>query len=106
MLPASDVAVIRKLAHTIPARSNVFVFDFLIPFFHKHYNIWPTENQWENADLAIIPKNDFQKLGDHLPRVMKHPYRTVPLTDYTIFVTPAYEPYVKACTRKPTRNDT
>lgn len=95
MLPVSDVAVVKQLAHTIPAHSNVFIFDFFIPFFHKHYNIWPTEKQWKNADLAIIPNNDFQKLGEHLPRVMKHPYRAVRLSTYTIFVTPAYEPYVK-----------
>ncbi|GAB4023203.1 hypothetical protein [Spirosoma koreense] len=96
MLPASDVAVIDKLAQTIPAHSNVFIFDFLVPVFHKHYNIWPTEKQWEDADLAIIPNNDFQKLGARLPRVMKHPYRAIRLNTYTIFVTPAYEPYVKA----------
>ena len=96
MLPASDVAVVEHLAKTIPAHSNVFVFDYLIPFFHKHYNIWPTDKQWENADLAILPKRDFQKLGERLPRVMKQPYRSIPLDDYTIFVTPAYEPYVKA----------
>ncbi|MBD2752900.1 glycosyltransferase family protein [Spirosoma validum] len=96
LLPATDVAVIEKLSTTIPAHSNVFVFDFLIPFFHKHYNIWPTDKQWENADLAIIPNNDFQKLGERLPRVMKRPYRPIRLTTYTIFVTPAYEPYVTA----------
>lgn len=96
LLPASDVAVVEKLAQVIPAHSNVFVFDFLIPFFHKHYNIWPTDKQWKNADLAIIPNNDFQKLGVRLPRVMKHPYRSIRLNTYTIFVTPAYEPYVKA----------
>ena len=96
LLPASDVAVIQKLAQVIPAHSNVYIFDFLIPFFHKHYNIWPTDNQWEDADLAIIPNNDFQKLGERLPRVMKRPYRSVRLNTYTIFVTPAYEPYVTA----------
>ena len=96
MLPASDVAIVEKLTRLIPAHSNVFVFDFLIPFFHKHYNIWPTLKQWENADLAIIPNNDFQKLGKLLPRVMKRPYRSVRLNTYTIFMTPAYEPYVKA----------
>ncbi|GAB4035391.1 hypothetical protein [Spirosoma jeollabukense] len=96
LLPASDVAVIQNLAQIIPAHSNVFVFDFLIPIFHKHYNIWPTDNQWENADLAIIPKRDFQKLGARLPRVMKKPYRSIPLAAYTIFVTPAYESYVNA----------
>ena len=95
MLPASDVAIIQNLGRTIPAHSNVFIFDFLIPFFYQHYNIWPTKNQWEDADLAIIPQNDFQNLGKHLPEVMKHPYRAIPLKDYTIYVTPAYEPYVK-----------
>ena len=102
MLPVSDVAVVERLAQHIPPHSNVFVFDFLIPFFHKHYNIWPTGKQWENADLAIIPNNDFQKLGEHLPRVMKHPYRAIRLHTYTLFVTPAYEPYVKrALSTKP-----
>ena len=96
LLPASDVAVIQKLAQTIPAHSNVFVFDYLIPFFHRHYNIWPTEQQWEDADLAIIPNNDFQKLGDRLPRVMKKPYRALRLKTYTIFVTPTFEPYLNA----------
>ena len=95
MLPESDVAIISNLAHTIPAHSNVFIFDFLIPFFYQHYNIWPTEKQWEDADVAIIPKKDFQNLSQYLPRVMKHPYRAIPLKDYTIYVTPAYEPYVK-----------
>ena len=95
LLPASDVAVIERLAQTIPARSNVFVFDYLIPFFHKHYNIWPTEKQWEDADLAIIPNDDFQQLGKRLPRVMKQPYRSVRLSTYTVYVTPAYEPYLR-----------
>ncbi|WP_420148013.1 hypothetical protein [Spirosoma sp.] len=102
LLPQSDVAVIEKITQLIPKHSNVFVFDFLIPFFHKHYNIWPTGNQWENADLAIIPKNDIHKLGERLPRVMKQPYRSIPLNTYTIFVTPAYERYVvKALSAKP-----
>ncbi len=96
LLPASDVAVIERLAQTIPPRSNVFMFDYLIPFFHKHYNIWPTEKQWEKADLAIIPNDDFQKLGERLPRVMKQPLQSRRLTAYTIFFTPAYEPYVNA----------
>ena len=96
LLPASDVAVIGRLAKTIPARSNVFVFDYLIPVFHKHYAIWPTEKQWEDADLAIIPNDDFQKLGDRLPRVMKQPYRAVRLATYTVYVTPAYERYLTA----------
>lgn len=96
LLPPADVAMIEQLARTIPPRSNVFVFDYLIPFFHEHYNIWPTEKQWEDADLAIIPNNDFQKLGKRLPRVMKQPYRALRLNTYTVFVTPAYEPYLKA----------
>ena len=96
LLPASDVAVIERLAKRIPARSNVYVFDYLIPIFHKHYNIWPTEKGWEDADLAIIPNRDFQRLGERLPRVMKQPYRAVRLDRYTIYVTPAYDPYLKA----------
>ncbi|WP_080239023.1 hypothetical protein [Spirosoma rigui] len=100
LLPTSDVAVIQQLAKTIPARSNVFVFDYLIPIFHKHYNIWPTEKQWEDADLAIIPNNDFQKLSERLPRVMKQPYHAVKLDTYTVYVTPAYEPYLATSLRQ------
>ncbi len=96
LLPTADMAVIEKLSGAIPARSSVFVFDYLIPLFHRHYNIWPTEKQWQDADLAIIPNNDFQHLSERLPRVMKQPYRAVRLNTYTIYVTPAYEPYLKA----------
>ena len=96
LLPASDVAIVERLAKLIPARSNVYVFDYLIPIFHRHYTIWPTEKHWEDADLAIIPNNDFQRLGERLPRVMKQPYRAVRLDTYTVYVTPAYEPYLKA----------
>lgn len=99
LLPSFDVAVIKKLAESIPAHSNVFVFDFLIPFFHKHYTIWPTENQWENADLSIIPNDDFQNLSEQLPRVMKHPYRSIQLHTYTIFFTPSFAPYINEALR-------
>lgn len=96
LLPETEVAVIEKLAQTLPPHSNVFVFDYLVPLFHKHYNIWPTENQWKNADLAVIPTNDFQKLSERLPRVMKRPYKPIRLSTYTLYVTPAYEPYINA----------
>ncbi|MBO0933616.1 hypothetical protein [Fibrella aquatilis] len=96
LLPRPELAVIQQLANQIPGRSSVFVFDFLIPIFHKHYNIWPTEKQWENADLAIIPNNDFQHLSERLPRIMKPHYKAVRLGTYTIYVTPAYQPYLTA----------
>lgn len=102
LLPASDVAVAERLANAIPEHSSVFIFDYLIPFFHKHYNIWPTEKHWEDADVAIIPNNDFQNLTERLPRVMKQPLRSVRLSTYTIYYTPAYAPYVTASLpRKP-----
>ncbi|GAB3507005.1 hypothetical protein GCM10027341_40970 [Spirosoma knui] len=94
MLPKADVAVVAQLAKVIPPRSNVFVFDYLTPFFHTHYNIWPTEKHWEKADLAIIPNNDFQNLGSRFPRVMKQPLHMHRLKAYTVYVTPAYRPYL------------
>ncbi|GAA4459661.1 hypothetical protein GCM10023189_33660 [Nibrella saemangeumensis] len=97
LLPESDVTVIRRLVAALPPRSNVYVFDYLIPFFHQHYNIWPTGNHWEEADLAIIPNDDFQKLTEKMP--MKQPYRTVRLRTYTIHVTPAFEPYLNQSLR-------
>lgn len=95
LLPEADVAFVSELAKQIPARSNVFVFDYLIPFFHTHYNIWPTEKHWEKADLAIIPNNDFQRLADRFPRVMKQPLQAHRLSMYTVYYTPAYSPYIK-----------
>lgn len=94
LLPANDVAVVERLVRTIPPRSNVFMFDFLIPFFHRHYNIWLTGKQWENADLAIIPIDDIHGLTKHLPAVMKQPYRRVQLSTYNVYVTPTYERYL------------
>lgn len=94
LLPRADLAVIQQLAKTMPPRSSVFVFDYLIPIFHKHYNIWPTEKQWENADVAIIPNNDFQHLTERLPRIMKPGYKAVRLGTYTIYCTPNYQPYL------------
>lgn len=96
LLPALDMDVIYRLEQAIPAHSNVFVFDYLIPVFHKHYNIWPTEKEWVKADVAILPNDDFQGLGEHLPRIMKTKYRSFKLNRYTIFVTPAYAHYIEA----------
>lgn len=95
LLPPADVAMIKRLAQTIPPRSNVFVFDFLIPFYHKHYLIWPTDKQWKNADLAIIPINDFQKLGQRLPKTMNGPYRSATLKAYKVYYTAGYEQFVR-----------
>ncbi|QJD81466.1 hypothetical protein HH216_22375 [Spirosoma rhododendri] len=94
LLPAEDVAVVERLVRLIPPRSSVFMFDFLIPFFHRHYNIWLTGKQWKNADVAIVPVDDFQGLTTHLPQVMKQPYRRIRLRMYEVYVTPAYERYV------------
>lgn len=95
LLPAADVAVVGEVARTIPPRSSVYVFDYLIPLFHRHYNIWPTGKHWARADVAVIPNNDFQKLGDRLPRVMNAPYRAFRLGTYTIYATPKAEPAVR-----------
>lgn len=94
LLPARDVAIVTQLAQTIPPRSSVFMFDYLIPFFHRHYNIWPTGKQWQNADLAIVPRTGFEPLRAYVPKAMKQPYRRIALSTYEVYVTPAFEPYL------------
>lgn len=95
LLPPDDVAVLQRLAQQIPPRSDVFAFDYVIPFFHKHYLIWPTDKQWRNADLAIIPIDDFQKLSNRLPKTMNGPYQSVNLRAYRIYYTSRFAPYVQ-----------
>ena len=98
LLKPNDVAFAKRLAQAIPPRSDVYIFDFLIPVFHKHYNIWPTGNHYKPAQIAIIPTNDFQGLLAKMP--MNKPYKMYQIEGYTVYVTPDYERYVKDCLKK------
>ncbi|CCH55441.1 hypothetical protein BN8_04700 [Fibrisoma limi BUZ 3] len=96
-LQAGDLAVVRCLADRLPPRSNVFAFDFLVPFFHRHYGIWPTGNQYRPADVALLPIDDPQGLRKVLP--MRQPYQVIRLTAYNLYVSAPYERAVKQCIR-------
>ncbi|RIV26747.1 hypothetical protein DYU11_00015 [Fibrisoma montanum] len=96
-LQPGDLAIIRCLADQLPPRSNVFAFDFLVPFFHRHYGIWPTGNQYCPADVALLPIDDPQGLRKVLP--MREPYEVIRLKAYNLYVSAPYKRAVKQCIR-------
>lgn len=92
LLEPADLAIIRRLAQVLPAHSNVFAFDYVVPIFHRFYGIWPTGNHFLPADVAVIPTNDFQKLTQ--TPAMPTVYKAFPLKNYIIYARPGYETYV------------
>lgn len=96
-LQPEDIAVVKCLAENIPLTANVFAFDYLVPFFHRHYGIWPTGNQYQPADLAILPIGRPNELHTVVP--MRRPYRVIPLKGYTIYVSAEQEQVVRQCLR-------
>ncbi|QDK80779.1 hypothetical protein EXU85_20075 [Spirosoma sp. KCTC 42546] len=94
-LQPSDITVVQCLADKLPHDANVFVFDFLVPYFHRQYEIWPTGKHYRPADIALIPIDDMQGLRKSLP--MHQPYRVLRLKGYNLYVSPAYEETVKQC---------
>jgi hypothetical protein len=98
LINQNDLAKIRKIAATIPDKSDVFVFDYLTSIFHKHHLIWLTYKEYEKGDFAILPKNGYPHFkNEHLDKLMKKPYVLVPtdLVGYEVYATPNYEPYFK-----------
>ncbi|GAA4459656.1 hypothetical protein GCM10023189_33650 [Nibrella saemangeumensis] len=96
-LHPDDLAVVQCLAGQLPAHSSVLAFDYLVPYFHRHYGIWPTGNELKPADMAIIPNADPQGLrtAPGFPKT----YRQIPLKAYTVYVAPAYEAIARSCLR-------
>jgi len=99
-LQEKERAVMRRLAASLPPHSNVFAFDYIMPYFHKQYGIWPTGNQWQPADVAILSRPDFQHLRDRLNTLLPVPIDSVQLPNYTIYYRPAFAPFVKSATEK------
>ena len=99
-LPAEDLFKVHCIAEQIPARSSIFAFDYVVPYFHNHYELWLTGNHWEPADIAILPSDNFQGFDAKLKVMMKTPYQAIRLKAYTIYVTPDYLPYVERCVRQ------
>lgn len=95
LLQPADLAVVQCIAEQLPARSSVFSFDYLVPYFHKHYGIWPTGNQYQPADIAIIPTADPQHLKQ--TPAMPKADTSFQLKAYTVYTSRAYAPVVRAC---------
>ena len=94
-LQRSDLAVVQCLADQLPHQSSVFVFDYLVPYFHHQYEIWPTGNQYQPADIAIIPTTDPQHLAQ--TRAMPKADTIFQLKAYTIYAGRAYAPLISSC---------
>ncbi len=94
-LDPADLSVIRAVARNLPPRSNVFAFDYVVPYFHKHYGIWPTGNHWQPADVAIMAHPDFQNLRPWLRTIMPGRIDSVQLKAYRIYYTPAFRKFVQ-----------
>lgn len=95
LLQPADLAVIRCVAEHLPARSSVLAFDYVVPYFHRHYGIWPTGNHYRRADVAVLPIRDRQGLA----RTAAMPDNPVVFTlnAYRIYARPAYVPVIRAC---------
>ncbi len=99
LLQPADLAMLRRLARLLPPHSSVFAFDYAVPVFHKHYEIWPTGKQFKPADVAIIPANDFQGLTR--TSGMPPTYRAFPAGAYVLYAAPEFEPYIRAALATP-----
>ncbi|GAB3560924.1 hypothetical protein GCM10027578_00480 [Spirosoma luteolum] len=99
LLQPDDLAVVRCLADALPRHASVFVYDFLVPYFHRQYGIWPTGRQYEPADIALIPRPDTPGLRKALP--MKPPYDVIHLRAYDLYVATRYRTQVQTCLPPP-----
>lgn len=97
LLQPDDLAVAQCVADKLPHNANVFAFDYLVPFFHRQYGIWPTGKHYKPADIALIPIQDKQKLRPLLP--IRKPYRIIRLRAYDLYVSSQYEQVVRSCLR-------
>ncbi|MBD2752902.1 hypothetical protein [Spirosoma validum] len=97
LLRSDDLNVVKCLADQLPSDANVFSYDFLVPFFHRQYGIWPTGKQYKPADVAVIPINDKQGLRNVLP--MRQPYRVIRLKSYDLYIATDYEYLIRQCIR-------
>jgi hypothetical protein len=98
-LDPADLQTIRYLADRLPPRSNVFAFDYVTPFFHRHYGIWPTGNHWQTADVAVMARPDIQRIGPWLDKLLPQPRDSVRLKHYTIYYRPAFATFVRQSTQ-------
>ncbi|WP_245859430.1 DUF2079 domain-containing protein [Spirosoma aerolatum] len=95
LIQSADLTAIKCMAAQLPPRSSVFAFDYVMPFFHRHYGIWPTGNAYRAADIAIIPTTDPQHLTQ--TSAMPKADTTFRLNAYTIYTSRAYAPYIGPC---------
>lgn len=89
-LDPDDLKRVQSVAANLPPRSNVFAFDYVVPYFHRHYGIWPTGNEWQKADIAIMARPDIQRIGHWRKVLLPAPVDSVQLNHYTIYFRPPF----------------
>ncbi len=94
-LDPDDLKNLRAIANRLPPRSNVFAFDQVVPYFHKHYGIWPTGNQWQSADIAVLSRPDFQHLRPRLNTLLPGSIDSLELKNYTVYFRPDFGRFVR-----------
>ncbi|GAB3542944.1 hypothetical protein [Spirosoma fluminis] len=94
-LQPEDIASVKCLADKLPNQANVFAFDYVVPYFHRQYEIWPTGKQYRPADVAVLPIDDPQQLRSRLP--MRRPYQIIRLKAYNIYAAAGYEQLARQC---------
>ncbi|MCY7356051.1 MAG: hypothetical protein LH609_01010 [Rudanella sp.] len=94
-LDPDDLKNLRAIADQLPPRSNVFAFDQVMPYFHRHYGIWPTGNQWQPADIAVLSRPDFQHLRPRLNTLLPGPIDSLQLKNYTVYYRPDFGRFVR-----------
>lgn len=95
-LQPADLSVAQCIAAKLPATANVFAYDFLVPIFHRQYEIWPTGKHFQPADIAIVPAN-MASLRSKIP--MREPYQIIRLKAYDLYVANQVKPVVLDCVR-------
>ncbi len=99
LINEEDITFIRKIEKAIPARSSVYVGDFLVPIFSDHFVVWPDRyKEFEKADIGIIPTDSqFIHLRNELPLVMKNGYESIGIYgSYEVFSTKKYKKYINS----------
>ena len=97
LLQEVDIEYIKKIEKAMPARSSIYIGDYLVPIFTNHFIVWPDRyKEFEKADIAIIPRGEAHiHLKNELPLIMKNNYKIVQTFGaYEVYATPEYSKYL------------
>ncbi len=97
LLQTADIENVKKIEKELPARSSIYVGDYLVPIFSNHFIVWPDRyKEFEKADMAILPIGEAHiHLKNELPLIMKKGFKfRGTFGAYEVYATPEYSKYV------------